>query len=165
MKYLFICAGLLAFTSCNSQQSDGKKLAEQIQAVQTALRPGTFPTTEGGWTMTAKVNGKDWAATSLYPPEETSRIVGYYKDAYIGFPYDRRDMVTGKKITFEEGHVADMFIEDGIGTYIGRKGEMEVTKVNDKWAEGKFYFTAVNRNSGKTVEVTNGFFRISLSGK
>ena len=31
---------------------------------------------------------------------------------------------------------------------------------NDNMAEGKFYFTATGFQSDKTVEVTDGFFRI-----
>lgn len=37
---------------------------------------------------------------------------------------------------------------------------MELTKVDDNMAEGKFYFTATGFQSDKTVEVTDGFFRI-----
>jgi hypothetical protein len=42
-----------------------------------------------------------------------------------------------------------------------QKRQMEITKVDNNWAEGKFYFTG--SRSDKTVEVTDGFFRISLS--
>ncbi|HZE84984.1 MAG TPA: hypothetical protein VE035_11795 [Puia sp.] len=164
MKYFLICAVLLlSLGACNDRMSEGKKLAAEIQSVQSALRPGTFPTTEGGWTMTAKLNGVNWIATSMFPPEASSRIIGYYKNDYIGFPYDRRNMVVGKKMTFREDNAADLAVDDEIGLYGGRKGEMEITKVDGNWAEGKFYFTANTvRNSSKTVEVTDGFFRISI---
>jgi hypothetical protein len=167
MKYLLSSLSVLfILAACNSQQSEGKKLAEQIQAVQATVRPGTVPTAEGSWTMTAKINGKDWAATSMYPPEVSSRIVGYYKTESIGLPYDHRDMYVGKKIKFRENNAADLALDDDIGMYGGRTGEMEITKVDGNWAEGKFYFTANTvQNSSKTVEVTGGFFRISLAGK
>jgi hypothetical protein len=45
----------------------------------------------------------------------------------------------------------------------GRKGEMEITKVDDNWAEGKFSFTGSASSTTKTVEVTDGFFRISMA--
>lgn len=37
-------------------------------------------------TMQAKIDGKEWVATSMVPPEAAGRIVGYYQDQYIGFP-------------------------------------------------------------------------------
>jgi hypothetical protein len=164
MKYIFICACLLAFTSsCNSQQSEAKKLAEQIKST---IMPGTLPTAEGSWTMTAKIKGKDWAAASMMPPDAAGRIVGYYKNESIGLPYNRRDMYVGKKIKFKENNVVDLTLDDDVGIYGGRTGEMEITKVDENWAEGKFYFTGnTTQGSSKTVEVTGGFFRISLARK
>jgi len=47
----------------------------------------------------------------------------------------------------------------------GRKGEMEITKVDDKWVEGEFYFTAIASETDKTMEVTEGFFRISIASQ
>ncbi|HMH23844.1 MAG TPA: hypothetical protein VK563_18790 [Puia sp.] len=161
MKYLFICASLLAFVSCNSQQSEAKKLAEQINST---IMPGTIPTSEGSWTMKARIKGEKWAAASMMPPDASGRIIGYYKTEYIGLPYDRRDMYVGKKIKFGENNAVDLSVNDDIGMYGGRTGEMEITKVDDNWAEGKFYFTGnTTQGSNKTVDVTEGFFRISLA--
>jgi hypothetical protein len=39
---------------------------------------------------------------------------------------------------------------------------MEITKVDDKWAEGTFSFTASGFQTDKTMQVTEGFFRISI---
>lgn len=47
----------------------------------------------------------------------------------------------------------------------GYKGEMEITKVDGGWAEGKFFITGSKTDSDKTVEITDGFFRISITGK
>lgn len=153
----------LIFSACNNgSQSDAVKQAEQIQSAIKENRPGTISTTADGWTMKAKLNGKDWAATSMMPPDAAGRIIGYYNDEWIGLPYNRRSLVVGKKITFGEDNAADLATNDDIGLWGGRKGIMEITKVDDKWAEGKFFFTGSTDRSDKTVEVADGFFRISL---
>ena len=74
-------------------------------------------------------------------------------------------MKVGKKIQFGENHVALLFTNDNDGFWDGRKGEMEITKVENEWAEGKFFFTATTSSADKTIEVTDGFFRISITGK
>jgi hypothetical protein len=163
MKRLFIplFIGFLV-TSCNNQQSDARKQAEQIQSAIKENRPGTISTAEGAWTLRAKLRGKEWIATSMMPPDAAGRIIGYYGEEWIGLPYDKRNMVVGKKITFGENNATDLATDDEIGMWGGRKGEMEITKVDDKWAEGTFYFTGSTSRSDKTMEVTEGFFRISL---
>lgn len=159
---LLIIAAMLA--SCgNSDQNKAINDAKQVQSEIKNIRPGTIPTKEGGWSMKAKINGKDWVATSIMSPDAASRIIGYYNEEYIGLPYDRRDMVVGKKITFGENNAVDLATNDEVGMWGGRKGEMEITKVDDKWAEGKFFFTGSTSASAKTVEVTDGFFRISVA--
>jgi len=153
---------LFLLSSCNSQQTEARKQAEVVKNAIIQTRPGTMPTKEGSWTMTARIAGKKWEASAIMPPEAAGRIVGYYQEEYIGLPYDRRDMVVGKKIRFHEGNAVDLSTTDDIGLWGGRKGEMEITKVDDNWAEGKFYFTGSTSRSTKTIEVTEGFFRISL---
>ncbi|MEO5562966.1 MAG: hypothetical protein ABIR18_06010, partial [Chitinophagaceae bacterium] len=96
------------------------------------------------------------------PPDAAGRIIGYYGEEWIGLPYDKRNMVVGKKITFGENNATDLATDDEVGLWGGRKGEMEITKVDDKWAEGTFYFTGSTSRSDKTMEVTEGVFRISL---
>ena len=126
------------------------------------LPPGSFPATVGGYTMTAKINGKDCKAYSMMPPDKTMQIVGFYNgDKYIGLPYNKEYFIVGKKILFSE-HNADLTTNDDVQVWNGRKGEMEITKVNGKWVEGKFYFTGYSFDNKKTIEVTDGFFRIAL---
>lgn len=163
MKYAVLFTIMLFLLgSCNSQQTEAKKQAEAIRNAIVQTRPGTMATKEGSWSMTATINGKKWAASSVMPPEAAGRIIGYYQEEYIGLPYDKRYMVVGKKIKFGEDNAVDLSTSDDIGLWGGRKGEMEITKVNDNWAEGRFYFTGSTSRSDKTIEVTNGFFRIQL---
>jgi hypothetical protein len=146
--------------SCgNSQQT---KAVEQAKNIQAAVKPGSVATTTSGYTMNAKINGSDWVASSMVPPDAAGRIVGYYKNNYIGLPYSKTDLAAGKKIILGENEAADIFLADGC-SYPLTKGEIEITKVDDKWAEGKFFFTAVCSSTGKAVEVTDGFFRIPVS--
>jgi hypothetical protein len=162
MKLSVISIIMLSFfSSCNSQQTAHQQAIAEKNAIE-AARPGTIPTKAGGWSMTAKINGKAWSAVSLMPPEAAGRIIGYYKDEYIGLPYDKRNMVVGKKITFGENNAVDLSVSGDDNFYGGRKGEMEITKVDGNWAEGVFHFTATSHGSDKTIPVTDGFFRISL---
>ena len=161
MKHLiYSLLTIFIVTSCNSQNSTISQ-AKETQSVITKIKPGTMPATEGGWMMTTKINGKDWKASSLMPPEAASRIIGYYQDEYIGLPYNKQYLVAGKKITLGEDEAVDISLT-GVGLAITKKGEMEITKVDENWAEGKFHFTSAVSGTDKTVEVTDGFFRIKI---
>jgi hypothetical protein len=162
MKLLFFSTTLLFILgSCNSQPTAHQQAITEKNAIE-AARPGTVPAKESGWTMTAKINGKAWSASSLMPPEAAGRIIGYYKDAYIGLPYYRKQ---GEKTTFGESNAVDLSVSNDDNFYGGRTGSMEITKVNGGWIEGIFHFTATGKGSAKTFKVTDGFFRISLIGK
>lgn len=164
MKYLLnVFFIFLIMASCNSQQSDTVKQAKEVQTVIQENRPGTKPTADGSWTMTAKLDGKNWEASSIMPPATAGRIVGYYGKEYIGLPYNKSDMVVGKKNKFGEDNAVDLATNGETGMWGGRKGEMEITKVKDDWVEGTFYFTADATGTDKTVEVTDGFFRIRIN--
>lgn len=89
----------------NKTRSDAKKLQSEIKK----MMPGGIPTNESGWTMTAKINGRDWAAISMMPPDkETGRIIGDNNGEGFGFPYDRRQMEVGRKEIFGHGNAVDM---------------------------------------------------------
>jgi hypothetical protein len=146
-------------------QSDQSKAVEHSKQVQAAIkenRPGTVATINGGYAMKAKLDGKDWEAASMMPPDEAGRIIGYHNGDYIGLPYDRGDLVVGRKIALGEDNAVDISLNNGC-LWEGTKGEMEITKLDDKLAEGKFFFTTRCIGSGKTLEVTDGFFRIALA--
>lgn len=162
MKYLLILFLMLfIFSSCSSQQSEAKKLAREEKKAIEENTPGTIPTREGGLTMTATIAGKAWVANAMMPTEVAGRIIGYYNKEAISLPYDRRFLYVGNKITFSDHQAVDLFLNDEIAIYGGRKGEMRFTKVDDNWAEGTFYFTgSTTRGSDKTIPVTGGFFRI-----
>src|SRR5437764_8357454 len=83
--------------------------------------------TATGYSMSAKINGKPCKATAMMPAEKAGQIVGFYDgDKYIGLPFNKKNMVAGKKINFEDEN-ADLTTKDDVQVWNGRKGEMEIT--------------------------------------
>ncbi|MEO7487308.1 MAG: hypothetical protein ABIU77_09410 [Ferruginibacter sp.] len=158
---ILVIAGMLYACNSNSQTQAIKK-AKEIQAV---IKPGTVATSPQGYSMKAMIDGKEWIASSMMPPEAAGRVIGYKNDEYIGLPFDIRYWVVGKKIILGDDNVADLSTSDGAGIWGGRKGEMVITKLDENVAEGNFFFTGSSSRSAKTTEVTNGSFRIPLSKK
>ncbi len=158
---ILITAALL-YSCDNSGQSKTAGEAKKVESAIKENRPGTIPTSAEGYAMTAKINGKNWTVTSMMPPEAAGRIIGYYDKEYIGLPYSKNNLTEGKKITFSDDEAVDLATNDDVGMWGGRKGEMEITKIDDKWVEGKFFFTGSTGNSAKTIEVIEGFFRIPV---
>jgi hypothetical protein len=164
---LFLIVAAVLSSCGNSIQNKAASEAKQLQSEIKKMMPGGIPTTEGGWTMTAKIDGRNWKATSIMPPEAAGRIIGDNNGEGFGFPYSTSAMVVGKKTIFRQGNAVDIStIENGeIEFWAGYKGEMEITKVDADWAEGKFFVTGSTSESDKIVEITDGFFRISITGK
>ena len=161
---IILLVASVLFSCGNSTQNKAIEDQKKAQKIIEASEPGHIPAKEGEWTMTAKINGKEWSASSFFQIDFQDRIHGFYKEESISLPYDKRQMKVGGKIIFGEDHVALLFTSDD-AMWDGRKGEMEITKVENNWAEGKFFFTATTSNTDKTIEVTDGFFRISIAGK
>ena len=144
----------------NSDKSKKVSDAKEVQSDLKKMQPGGIRTTEGGWTMKAKIGGKDWSATSIISPEAAGRIVGDNNGVSISLPYDIREMIVGYKNTFSHNNAVDLMTNDDVRLWGGYAGEMEITKVEGGWAEGKFFLTG--SSDAKTIEVTDGFFRISI---
>ncbi|MEO6316594.1 MAG: hypothetical protein ABIU63_02605 [Chitinophagaceae bacterium] len=170
MKLSFISMLLLfILTACNSQQSPVDKAKAVKKAIADSPRPGTAATQAGGWTMTAKIDGKTFVASSIMPPEAAGRIVGYYKNGYIGLPnFENRWRAIGKKIKLGEDNSADLLIagDEPVSSSNGN-GEMEITKLDDQWMEASFHFTATRQEDGvsKTTAITDGFLRVAVPKK
>jgi hypothetical protein len=158
---VWVLAALLS--ACGkSEQGVAVEQARQVQSAIKDIMPGTIATSAGGYAMKAKLNGKDWVAASMMPQEAAGRIIGYKKGEYIGLPYDKRYLVEGKRIKFGENQAVDLATNDDVGIRGGRTSEMQITNVDETLAEGTFFFTAGASSSTKTVEVTEGSFRILL---
>jgi len=163
-KTLLVFCIALTFLSCgDSTQTKAIKDQNEAQAIIKSMQPGRIATKEGEWTMTMKLNGKDWVASSMVQPDANDMIIGYKGEESVRLPYYKNDMKVGSKVKFGEYHAADLFTDDEVGIWGGRKGEMEITKVENGWAEGKFFFTATAGGTDKQMEVTDGFFRIAIA--
>lgn len=162
---LFLLA--VQLLSCSSGKNDKTVAdAKDLQQGIAAMQPGGIPTSKNGWTMTAKIDGKEWVASSLISPEAAGRIVGENNGISISLPYDRRSMIVGDKDRFSHNNAVDLFLPSDEGGILGGyEGEMEVTKVDNEWAEGTFHFKGSGNSQDKVVDVTDGFFRISLIEK
>jgi hypothetical protein len=164
MKTLItLLVATLAITACNGQSSAVKDQAGVYKKFDEMKKKHTYPTSEDGWTMTCLVDGQPWKAAEIFDPAGYGRIVGNYKESKIGLP-DRAVYKLGYKLNFEHSAV-DFDPLGSTGLWGGNSGEMEITKVGSDWVEGKFHFTATLMNSSKTMEITNGFFRIPLKNK
>ena len=151
--------------SCGGSQSKAEEMAKQIEQTVNKNSPGSVPTSADGFYMKAKMDGKEWVAASMDTmDEETGRIVGYNNGESINFHYDRRNMVMGEKSNFEN-HNVNLMLNDEVGLWAGLKGQMIITKVDEKSAEGTFYFTASNNSNTKMIEFTDGSFRILFPKK
>jgi hypothetical protein len=161
---LLLFAVCIFLFSCNNGNNDAATKAKDIQNMVKQNSPGSVPTSPDGITLTAKIDGKDWKASAMMPPDKAGVILGENNGESISLPYyDKHNFLASDKRKLGEGHdLAEMRLNDAVGLWTGTKGEMEITKVDDNWAEGKFSFTAKGFQSDKTIEVTDGFFRISL---
>ena len=150
---------IIALISCNKNKNfeEAKNLQSAIEDVNS-----NNETIGNEYFIKAKINGKNWHSTSMAQAQTSGRIAGSYNEQYIGLPYNDQYLVVGKKITINEDEAADIFLKDGC-SYPVANGEMEITKVSSGFAEGKFYFTTVCTTTKKTLNVTDGFFRIQIS--
>jgi hypothetical protein len=170
---LFVPIFLLA-GACNSngQQAEAKKIADDIQKTMKATKPGMVATSINGYYMKATINGKAWQASHMYPTDKASGVaaIAGQTGAYlekgsisITIPVNpvRRWLEVGKKYKFGEGRAVDFALDED--TYGGYTGELTITKVDEKWVEGAFYFTATSSSAPGKHEITNGSFRVEIT--
>ena len=142
MKTLFTYVAALCLVSFSCGQSSAPETTDQ-----------------NGAYLKATIDGKAWQASKMteYGAGSDYKLVnGEANEITIGFQIHKP--TTGLVREFSENYAADLMAEDGI--FGSRKGKVTVTKVDEKWIEGNFYFTANSLASGKTHEVKNGLFRI-----
>jgi hypothetical protein len=167
MKHFILIAAIATLLSAcgNSAQNDAAKQVSQIQNAVKENSPGSIPTATDGITLTAKIDGKDWKASSMMSPDKAGVILGENNGESISLPYyDRHNFLANYNKELGENHeLAEMRLNDKVVLWTAAKGELRITKVDEKWAEGKFSFTAKGFQTDKTIEVTDGFFRISFA--
>jgi hypothetical protein len=156
MKKLSIYVAAICLLNISCGQSDAQKKASEISGV-TDQSPVT-ETTDAAF-LKATIDGKEWQAskmTSYGAGSDYKLVNGEAKDITVSFQIHRP--TAGLVREFRDDYVADLITDEGF--FGGRKGKVTVTKVDDKWIEGNFYFTANSDRSSKTYEVKNGLFKI-----
>ncbi len=155
---------VISTLSCNGQNKiDAERHAGDIKNMVKANSPGFTPAS-AQYYMKAKINGKDWAANEMMASDKAGRIVGQINGESISLPFELRYTKAGEKTNFKNNAV-DIFMNDEVKIWGGTQGEMEFTKVGDNYAEGKFHVTATASDSDKRLNITEGVFRIPITGK
>ena len=160
---LFFSFTTLLFAGCKSNA--GKEAIQNAKDIQKTVKentPGTVPTSESGYYMKAKINGKDWVAQDMLPNDnnDTRPIFGEADGKKISFTIWMQHPKVGRKEIFAEHNVAELVGFENVATCDATKGEAIVTKIDDHEIEGTFFMTGTSHESAKTLEVTDGFFRI-----
>lgn len=160
---MLFLAFAISLAACNSTASEAEQLADKIKETTAATTPAAEEPLSNGIYMKATIDGKAWEANKMVPDMSPNssykRIQGEKGDINISFQLWKPQ--TGMKKQFSEDYAADFWAEDGI--FGGRKGEVTVTKADDKFIEGTFYFTATTVNGTGQHEITNGSFRVAAT--
>jgi hypothetical protein len=103
-KFILTVALFLAFSCNNSAQTNPQKTAKQIQKSLKENSPGDVPTSDNGYYLKAKINGKDWTATGMMPTdkEESKIIAGDNNGESISFHLGMSYVEPGRKKKFSE---------------------------------------------------------------
>ena len=161
-KLLAACAILILYISCNSDKNNARETAEAITKTVEQTRPGAVATSDAGWTLKAVIDGKAWSASAMMPPADIGRIIGYYKDEYMGLPFGKEHMKKGATYTLGDEESAEYFAPGSQEQWGTGMGELLVTYADEAKIEGSFHFTQKSKTSGRELKVTDGFFRIPL---
>jgi hypothetical protein len=161
-NFICSCAAALILLSyaCNSQ-TDAQNKANEITAMSQQAAKEDKSVSDGNY-VKATINGKKWESkkTTRYGPESSYKLINGETDEYtISFQIHKPQ--AGLKREFNKEYQVDLVTDDGY--FNAEKGAVTVTKADDKWIEGTFYFTAKSSSSSKTYEVTDGSFRIAAN--
>ena len=153
--------------SCNSAgNQDAIEQARQVQQIVKENSPGFSPTTTEYY-MRAKINGREWAAEEMMASDDAGRIIGQTKGDHkesISLPFTLRYAKNGEVTNFKNS-AADLVTNDEEILWGGNEGEMTFTNVGNNFAEGKFNVIGTANGSTRKLVVTDGVFRIPITGK
>lgn len=158
MKSIIIYACLISWLICACESKSQTEAQQLHDAIMDSYRK---PASKDGLYISARVDGREWTAVRLIVDPDPSGAIIVSGDDQAGETINFHvgdEMVLGEKYTFSASRPAEY--HDAEGNFLrGTQGDREITKVDDKWIEGHFHFTATDSQSGKTVAVTDGFFR------
>src|SRR5687767_13826385 len=102
---------IMILSACGNAGSEAKKQAELIKQATHDNTPGTIETSQDGYYLKAKIDGKVWSATHMMPDESTNsayfRVYGEKNGESISFSLSARTLQAGVKKQFDECNVDD----------------------------------------------------------
>lgn len=108
----------------------------------------------------AKINGADWESAKMVFDKYLSEIVQVWGDkGNTSMRLQLNKPVQGKIDKLIKTDL-NSWTDENFNMYMVQDGETQVTKMDDKWIEGIFHFSAKDNRSGKLATVTSGTFRI-----
>ena len=161
-QMLLLSVLLVSMYSCKSQsgKKQGEALKSKVDAVMSTYQK---PTSKDALYAEAKVDGEKWVASWMFidpDPGGSFNINGHQGDkSVMSFYIGKRTAWEKGGENFSENNQAQMFDEEN-NLLIGREGGYQITSFSDNWIEGNFHFIAKDAASGKTHQVTDGFFRV-----
>jgi len=164
---LAIIPGIIS--SCGDGEANTLAEAKQTQSVINQNMPGMISTSNDGYYIKAKIDGKDWSASHMLSADaigkDWMKIRGEKGETRMDFQLQRKVVEVGKKKPFNETNGASVYEPETSTLFLSRSGEVEITKVDNQWIEGIFHFPATDNKSGKQIQVTEGFFRVASGVK
>jgi hypothetical protein len=157
--HVFAMISLFLLSACNGK-TDAEKQVDAISQASGQQATETKTPDQSGIYMSAIIDGKKWVATKMIPDLSTNsnykQIHGETSEFTISFQIYKP--ASGVKEQLSENNASNLITDEDY--FSGKKGQVEVTKMDDKWLEGTFHFSATNSRTDKVYEVTNGFFRV-----
>lgn len=147
---------------CWNGPSQGEGGTTPKASTKYTLKPGYVVTTREGYYMEATIDGKRWVAREMMANDfsGSKRIQGENGGQSIGFYLWIPGLRTGSRYSFHSGNAADLLVNDSMEPWSGSRGEVEILKIDQHFIEGTFHFTGTSNATGKTIEVTGGYFRL-----
>lgn len=152
----------MIMASCESNPGGKNKIQQHNAKEGQAIPPHFVSTSPTGYYLTAKINGKEWAAEAMMINTNNTnpRIQGEKDSVMMGFYLWLPGIKKGSIINFSMYNAADFQTGSEIGIWRGTQGEITIKKIDEHVIEGTFYFMATAPSTEKTIAITSGYFRL-----
>jgi hypothetical protein len=170
LQMLVASSFLIPLYSCQGQpgKQQGQELKNKIDAVMDVYHK---PASKSGLYVEAKVDGEKWVADWLFTdpdPDKSFNVNGHKGPqdggSVISFYISSRTVKEKGNKNFSEMNPVQM-VDEKHNILTSNEGGYQITSVSGDWIEGNFHFTAKDIQTGKSEQVTDGFFRVSVPAK